>query len=451
MKKRALSLLLAVMILLFIPLIGCDFFNNAGFVKYVKTPIQIETTKTEEALWDKTVRQYLSQQLWMEDEAYDAGHHLMVALHAAFAADNQQWIDDFSAHFHRFVEATSADPECIVQDRLHKLHYLYLCSRFLLLAHDYGRAEVIPSGMYDYVYDYIETLWVEEPAWWYEPAEFEGGIRERILYKLEHHDVEYSYYRAIVDEDIFTMAIAADLYSILRQQKNTPADSLLLEDILETAFTVFDQEGVFLENGGWLFQPGAFSDHPDDIYAGHTKVSPDLQPSKIEGLAWDTSHSHRMSLWLTSFIQASDTQEKKDGFIKMKAGLNRQFFSVVVVLPSEEYPFYRTTNFMDGHNGVYRYLNSTTPMGYDPYELSGTITIGLWCFLGSPEATQMYDYIYHSYPLTQDAIDCYVGPNTSRSRNAFVTLPDFYQNGMGELIASLACKISDSLSNYDIL
>ena len=71
----------------------------------------------------------------------------------------------------------------ISEGRLNQLHYYYLLSRFVVLAHEHGRSELIPDGMADYVYIQVHDLWFEKPAWQWEHTDF-IGIGERIGWKL---------------------------------------------------------------------------------------------------------------------------------------------------------------------------------------------------------------------------------------------------------------------------
>ena len=54
-------------------------------------------------LWSATVKPYLAYDLWTEDESYDAGHHLMVPLHAAFRLRESDWQHAFADQFGRFA------------------------------------------------------------------------------------------------------------------------------------------------------------------------------------------------------------------------------------------------------------------------------------------------------------------------------------------------------------
>ena len=111
------------------------------------------------------------------------------------------------------------------------------------------------------------------------------------------------------------------------------------------------------------------------------------------------------------------------------------------IVVDKENLYYRTTNYMDGRNGLYRY-NYTTQQdtAYLPYQLSGTITLGWWSFLGG-EMSELYKNIYETFPLDENALKTYVGPNTTRERNKYVAWPAYFENGFAELNCLLASKL----------
>lgn len=139
-------------------------------------------------------------------------------------------------------------------------------------------------------------------------------------------------------------------------------------------------------------QPGVWSDHPDYLYASYSKSSPNLKPVPVKNIAGETSHSHRFPLILNS-LRDADAPERSVLYVDILKGLNKQFFEIVVKMPSSAFPYYRTTNYMDGQNGLYRYGYKTMPVGMRPYELSGTLMYGWWGILRSEESRAMYKYM----------------------------------------------------------
>ena len=348
-------------------------------------------------LWNKTVKFYLKYPLWTDMYAYDAGHFLMVPLHAAFLNNQEVWQIQFAQHFQRFVKAYL---KYVTRNRLSRLQYLYLASRFLVLAAEKKKQGLIPSQLHSILYTEIKNFWQKDPAWQWNRTPFLGGIRERVLWKLNHKNVKKSYYRAIIDETLFVFAIAADLYTY--ERLSGVKNSSILTDILNVAYRVFQQEVVYQPDGGWLFQPGVWTDHPDYAYAGHKKKIPSMKPLPIPGIAWDSSHSHRFPLWLTSLAGAYPPRSKEYIFYNnLKKGLEKQFFGKVLVPPTKDFAGYRMRNFMDGRNGIYRwkYITLGKNNGYGPYELSRTLLLGWWVFLGTSRIFKVYKDIANSYPL----------------------------------------------------
>lgn len=101
-------------------------------------------------------------------------------------------------------------------------------------------------------------------------------------------------------------------------------------------------------------------------------------------------------------------------------------------------------NFASGHNGVYRYkyktIGATAIEGYGPYALSGTLGMAWYCFLNKTE--DFYKFYEESYPLNEEVLAIYVGPNTTRKRHPLFSVPDFFTNGLAELLAGQAYEIS---------
>lgn len=424
------------------------FFLGLFYLIQEKKDLSLQKTfNTEESidqLWERTVGAYLKDDLWTEENAYDAGHYLMVPLHAAFLNDVQEWKNDFSHQVHLFMEAYKEDPNSIVDVRLTQLHYLYFLSRFMVLAEQQGNPELIPDGLDAYLYERINDIWLNEPAWQWGRDPFSGGMQERVLWKLNNKSVEQSYYRTIIDEELFTIAIAADIRAHEKFVQGKEAKSTVIDDILEKSIMIFMNEGMYQDNGGWLFQPGVWTDSPSYAYAGNSEIKKGMKPKLVENIAWDTSHSHRFPLWLTSLANAYDSNsEEHDFYKKVKNGLEIQFYETVLKEPTKEFPAYRTTNFMDGRNGVYRWNYSSLGKGtgYGPYELSGTFTIGWWTFLGTDRIKKVYEEMTNFFPLPLEVMDVYDGPDTGKQRHTIIRWPQSFNNGYTELIAILASDI----------
>ncbi len=398
----------------------------------------------ERRLWRKTVEPYLQLPLWRTGSIYDAGHFLMIPLHAAFQLGESSWQQEFARHFEKFVEVY---PREVAAGRLNRLQYFYLLSRFMVLAGQAGRPELVPPALPDIVQGELERLWSGEPAWQWGRPPFPGGMRERLSWKLEQKATRRSYYRAIIDEELYVFAIAAD-YCSYRGLEGEPVPAFINE-VLDVAYEVFQQRAAWLPDGGWLFQPGVWDDYPDYAYAGCLKKKKGLQPSPVHGVATDSSHSHRFPLWLSSLAAAdsSSAGRRKGYYLELRRGLAKQFFLKVLLPPTADFSAFRLTNYMDGSNGIFRwnYPTQGEGRGYGPGELSGTLLLGWWTFLQIPEIRDVYRDIARQFPLPATVVALYLGPDTSRQREPLVKGENPYRNGFYELI----CRLAGALPRQD--
>lgn len=437
MKKILMILIMIVMIL--------NFFCGASFASSKKNFRENSciVDNIDEALWQKTVEIYLKDDLWTEQNAYDACHYLMVPMHAAFLLRKYEWEEQFNTHFLRFLEAYQ-NGNAIVEGRLNRLHYFYLMSRFLALSLNSNNYGILQKELQKILYDEIEILWTKDPAWMWGKKPFIGGMRERFAWKFSGAKLPYSYCKAVIDEELFVFSIAADLRSIERVVKTRATWSPLISDILDAAYDVFKKESSFLSDDGWLFQIGVWADHGDYAYVGHLQKGTNLEPKPLRDVSSDVSHSHRFPLWILSLRDAYESSDEEYQYYeKVRKGLAKQFTEKVLIPPSNVFQAYRTTNFMDGRNGIYRwnYKTQGPNNGYGPYELSGTFMLGWWAFCGSKIIDDSYGEMVKAFPLSERIISVYTGPNTTRERHSLVKFPDFFKNGYSELLVRLASKM----------
>ncbi|WP_286883261.1 hypothetical protein [Aneurinibacillus sp. UBA3580] len=346
---------------------------------------------------------------------YDAGQLLMVPLHAAFTLHERNWMQQFSGHFAReFARFEAAQRNEKAEDRLGRLQYVYLSSRFLVLAAQSGKEELIPTYLPSVLYREVERVWKQEPAWQWGRKPFAGGMKERVLWKLSDPKTKKNYEKAITDEELFLFAIAADLRTYERETFNGSIESPLITDVLTVADKAFRKGVKFRGKGRWVFQPGVWSDHPDYLYAGRREKKRNMKPAPVKDIAWDTSHSHRFPLWLLSLSQAQKEDSPQRSFYEtLRKGMEKQFYEQVLVQPTREFPAYRTKNFIDGRNGVYRwgYQSLGPNNGYGPYELSGTLLLGWWTFLDSDRIRHVYGKMAHQLPSIVSVAGIYNGPD----------------------------------------
>ena len=392
----------------------------------------------ERCLFDAVVEPYLADPLWTARDAYDAAHYLLVLLHAAYEADEEHWQELFAEHFNAFGKHLTLGAADLAENRLARLQYLYLASEFAVLAWRTGRPEHVHPALIPFLTEETQRLWLEEPAWQWDREPF-GNMRKRVNWRLANHDVEYSYYRAIIDEEHFLFVLAANLVTVAKLSDTEPPAAA--EDALSFADLIYSAEIEDTPEGGWLFQPGVWTDHRDFRYAG-TETFPPRGPAPVEGIAMDTSHAHRFAYWLRALAAAHRPQSDAAAHYRdLLARLDNQFHRAASVPPAGGTAYWRTNNFLDGRNGVYRWDYPTQPdTGYAPYELSGTVSLGWWSALPSARTARMYRHMAGRFPLTLAEIETYVGPNTTRDRHPIVTLPEAYRNGMFELIARVAAR-----------
>lgn len=414
-------------------------FSSASIVNAQAPPITHpkEIDSTDRELWVGNVTRYLSDSVWRNSGRYDATHLLMVPLHAAFALREPEWQEQFVDHFKRFLLSNPPDTFS-VRDELSWLQYDYLASQFIVLA---ARSRVSnPAGLADLLGNQLREIWSVRPAWQWAGPPFRGGMQERLQWKLHSLDVKKSYYRAITDHEQYVFAIAADLITYERVTDTRHSWSTTMRDILDVARLTYSQRVVWQPDGGWLLQPGVWADHPEYLYAGQLEKVEGMNPAPLKDVAEDASHSFRRPLWLQSLFQASRNAAEAGYYAKLIAGLERQFFAHVLVPPTPDFPAFRTTNWMDGRNGVFRwhYLPRVPGWGYGPYELSGSFTFGWWTFLDTERIRTAYAEEAKQYPLPLKVLRVYE-PNTSTE---VLTSPSRRNlDGFRELIVRLASKL----------
>ncbi len=351
-------------------------------------------------------------------DSYYAGEQLMVPLHAAFKREDAAWEKEFSDHFRRMTRDRSSLTSVI----LSRVEYLYVASQFMVLAKKAGRADLIPEALPDVLFAEIRDIWYETPSPQYAHAPFKG-MRARVLFKLDHRNLGLSFYRAITDEEMVVASIAADLRYYHGFQR--AAGETTINDILSVAERICRQEIVHNSDGGWLLQPGAWTDHPDFQYAGNPRLEHGLRKVPVPGIGTDSSHNSRWALFFHSLAGAFPEGSPQNRlYVELENGLNKQFFDKVLVPPSKDFPCYRLRNFMNGANGVYRYGYATlgADTGYGPYQNSAALPMGWWAFLESEQSRSLFHKLAGQFPWPEQCIDLYLGP-----------LPAGHQRSKGDL------------------
>ncbi len=387
-------------------------------------------------LWASSIQPYLADDLWSDRDAYDAGHTLMVPLHAAFVFQNESWQATFSDHYQRFLTEDSGFFE---KRGLAQLQYLYTASRFLALATQSGNMSIVPDGLPSQLHTSLASIWQSDASIW--GLNFPNGSSQRLRWKLDATQSERSYHVGVTDVELLAISIAADLRIHERLARENSPSSELISELLAFGREVFEREVVHQPNGGWLLQPGAWTDHPDFAFAGHLTEGANLSTAPAPGISEDSSHFHRMPVFLTSLRDANPIATADYQFFdELKSGLEQQFFSSVIVAPDENSAVYRLSNYMDGSNGLYRWLDEPdSATGFGPFELSTTLLAGWWSFLDTPRIRDVYAHV-------DDQLDDYLQfasttPQTSRPRNPLAT-----DNATLELIAAMSSYLRMNLA-----
>jgi hypothetical protein len=345
-------------------------------------------------IWSTSIRKALEIDLWEDKYIYDSGHFLMIPLHYAFCSSYSVGKSDFTAHFDRFLKSYKEQPQ--TNDKA-RLHYFYLISRYINLAQENGYYDANLPRLSAFLEHEISQLWLNRNAWHWSIATFRG-MKQRLEWKLNSKpsQKEEKFLRFIFDDEKFLFAIAADIYSHHRRLTNK--ESPVLKEILDYAFYTYTKKIYDLPDGGWLFQPGVLDDHPDYMYSGYSERRVFLRANNVRFQAEDSSHGFRYPLWLKSLESGFKTIDKSKSqyFRSLHSRLNQHFLKHIIKKPSSDFPYYGTSNYMDGKNGLYLWKNKLiddAANGYGPYELSFSFLIGWWSFLDSPEIHKAYQNI----------------------------------------------------------
>lgn len=392
-------------------------------------------------LWSAVVDPVLRQDVTGGEQAETFGTIMMVPLHAAFKLRNTQWMHSFADHFSRLAATNFSS---LPSEELGRFEYLYVASEFMVLARESGQQDLIPRTLPGLTFTEIWRYWTQKPAWQWGRQPFPGGARERTMWKLNTQQVQKSYYRAIIDSDLFVFAIAGDLKAYIHEPGEIKNWSGTLDDILSIAHRTFSQEVVSQPGGGWLFQPGVWRDHPEYQYAGNPEIRSDMKPIPVRDISADSSHSLRYPLWLTSLMQAYPPNSENYRYYEgLRSGLEKQLFNKVLVRPSDNFPCYRMNNFMNGSNGVYRwnYASVGEGSGFGPYGLSSSILIGWWVFLDTDRIRAVYHDLVATFPWPKQCIEVYLGPTTPKGHPASAFDPDSSSMRLWLLSVKLASQL----------
>lgn len=389
-----------------------------------------------DVLWDEVMKEYLNDSLWIERDIYDAGHNLMVPIHAAFKKGNQAWISDVNQHFKFFIDNYDIENEIGL---LNKLHYYYVASRYLTLLVEYDHPlETYHYELADMLKSEVSKHWLEENSWHWQHDDF-IGMKSRLDYKFKVTEPRFSYDKAIIDEELFLVSVASDLKYFY--QKLNQIDPVLTE-INEYGQKIFLNEGQLVDGGGWLFQKNVWKDHPDYAYSGYKSLEEiNNGERKVRDFVYtDSSHGTRFPLQIYSIMKATDNAEKKEKLQIIRSNFETQFLDEILT-KSEDSTYFLINNFLDGSNGVYRYNYATNKgTGYGPNSLSGILMIGWYNFLNTERVSNVYKEMAAQFPISEEIYSEYYLDKTTRKRNPLAKEPDAYYQGLYQLILLLSSE-----------
>lgn len=397
-----------------------------------------KNSNNEDNLWKKTISKYINGDLWDEINCYDAGHVLLVPMFYAFEQHDEKRMNEFHDLFSRYADYLVSVDYNYEYWNLNHMQFNFLASNYINLCMENNCSNEIKQELLDYLYDeaFFRCLLNREKYHTENTPQYDG---------LAATLRDFKNGRPIADLYQYHITILFNLkeYSnnngyFLSEERNN-----IIEEALEIINTIYEDGVTFTDGDKWLLNVGAFDELEEYAYMHYDSIQDNMQSMKQENTTWDTSHFSRIPVFLQIIKKANKgDKERIEYYDRLIKGLREQFLENVLIKPDETHNYYRTTNYMDSRNGLYRYNYATQQStAYLPYQLSGTLCLGWWIFLGG-EMNQIYTEIYNTFPLTKDAIQTYVGPNTTRERNEYVKLPDYFENGFAELVCLTASKLN---------
>ncbi|MEG1705821.1 MAG: hypothetical protein RR290_04540, partial [Clostridia bacterium] len=266
------------------------------------------------------------------------------------------------------------------------------------------------------------------------------NMGKSIEWKIHNKEVERSYYRAITDIELYVLAISCDLQYYFKINGNIDNENKL-KYITKYVNYIFDSEIKYVDDKIWYFQADVWSEHPDYLYATYDEIKEHLKPIPVKNIVMDSSHYSRFPLWLVSFREIQDEEYRKK-YSKLLDDLSHTFISKVLVVPTDDFKLYRTKNYMNGINGLFRYnyMNKGNNYAHKPYSL-GTFYLGWWKFTDTKEIDNIYKSISKiSFPMSLKYRNSYTTFDKNNYENfvkGSMVYPYVLNNGYAELISLL--------------
>jgi hypothetical protein len=272
---------------------------------------------------------------------------------------------------------------------LEKLMYVYMNLEHIKLKKE-KKIRKEDRKLIHLYYQYIRELWLKGDGRIYSLEQRYIGTRSRVANLLtSNEDFTPKYLGGITDHEFFQFACATSMLGINLKYKQRP--SMLLKEMAYYNLECY-KRFVSINESGWLYQPGVWSDHPDFKYAGNQTKGKNLQVKEIDNIVWDASHFSRVSLFLETLSNIFKINSDELKYInELKIGLSKQFLNRVVVFPDKNGSAIRFNNFMDGNNGIYRYKYvNENDLGIGPFANDTHVYMGFWAFLNTDTIIDLY-------------------------------------------------------------
>lgn len=391
--------------------------------------------------WKKYISVLVREPLWSARDAYDGSHILMTPMHFAFSSGDKNGVKQFEYLMGQFASRELPSGQII------QAQWIYFVTRYLALRSEFNYPfSAIDSYLIQRVSSWLHNRWLYEPAYQWGQLPLIGEKSRISLIRRADSKWPVSYYSAVKDYELFLFSAASDMQFVYEKQADqiliAPEVKESIKEMRSTGIAIVLERGVFTDHGGWLFQPGIWSDYPDFRFAGHSEMKPNLEERRIPNISEDSSHSHRWPLFFRSMIAASNSNDnERELLLKAYHCFSKQFTQKVVIIRGRSILL---SNYMDGSNGIYRYryatIGSNDKLGYGPSALSGVLGVSWYPFASN--VSGVYRIYKNSYPLDKDVLGLYVGPNTTREVNPLFKWPGFFTDGFAELIAKQGEYIS---------
>lgn len=418
------------------------------------------TTSSDATLWTNNFAPLLAANMWEDANLEYSCLVLHVGLHYAHATQNATWLGQVKSMLDAFIAsgtgaaiyngATQWDNS---STRFYRMHFLYFCSRHLVLARQYGNTSYIPATLAQVVMDAIEIIWKSGKAWVWDRNDF-YSMKERWNWRMQFTPVTSSpssYHAIVTEEDLYCFAVASDLrhYEKMTGVSFNAAETVVLNEMLPACLRTYTERVEFLDNTDrWLFQKGFWTDHPDFAYCGHTQKTNGVAlvgERKRANIVDDTSHFHRTPIWLLSHRGAySPESNEYRYYTRLYEGFDKQFFEKLYIPECDTFAAPRVANYVDGWNGIYRWSYNIANHGYGPYGLFQTLVNGWWTFLKNPKAKGIYACLANLFPFPDDVLTLALDPNDSTYVAARLANKALYDDGIFEL----HCRLSQKMPYY---